>query len=245
MKASPTRIIRVLIAADHLVSREGLLSILKSESDINVIAEATEEKQCCELYYRLSPDVLMLDLRLPMKDGIQVITELMSHGEPKPRIIVMTTCGRKADVRRALTAGAKGYLLKGADPQVIREAIRKVAAGQTLLQPEITAALARSTASPELSQREFQVLQHITQDRSNKEIGEALCISEHTVKWRIKCMLTKLDATGRREAIATAMKRGLSQWDWPDGACPTERVTVAPPGDSPLTFAANDRHRTH
>jgi two-component system NarL family response regulator len=149
----------------------------------------------------LFPDILILDLRMPKKDGLQVVTELMSHGEPKPRIIVMTTYESEEDVRRALKAGAKGYLVKGADPRQIREAVRKVAAGQALLQPEIASKLAESMAHPELSQRELQVLQYMAHGRSNKEIGQVLYISENSVKGHVKSILTKLDAIGRTEAI--------------------------------------------
>ena len=209
--ASATKVIRVLIADDHPVVREGLATILKSQKDMKVVAEATNGQETCELYNKLAPDVLILDLRMPKKDGLQVVTELMSHGEPKPRIIVMTTYESEEDVRRALKAGAKGYLVKGADPQQIREAVRKVAAGQALLQPEIASKLAESMAHPELSQRELQVLQYMANGRSNKEIGQVLYISENTVKGHVKSILTKLDAIGRTEAIAIATRRGLIQ----------------------------------
>jgi two-component system, NarL family, response regulator len=206
---SETKVIRVLIADDHPVVREGLATILKSEKDIKVVAEAADGKETCELYNKLAPDVLLLDLRMPEKDGLEVITELMSHGEPKPRIIVMTTYESEGDVRRALKAGAKGYLLKGADRHQIREAVRKVAAGRALLQPEIASKLADSMARPELSERELQVLQYMAHGRSNKEIGQVLYISENTVKGHVKSILKKLDALGRTEAIAIANRRGM------------------------------------
>ena len=208
---SATNVIRVLIADDHPVVREGLVAILKSEKDIEIVAEAADGKETCELYHKLAPDVLILDLRMPEKDGLQVVMELMSHGDPKPRIIVMTTYDSEGDVRRALKAGAKGYLVKGADPQQIREAVRKIAAGQALLQPEIASKLAESMARPELSERELQVLHYMALGRSNKEIGQVLYISEHTVKAHVKSILTKLDAIGRTEAIAIAHRRGILQ----------------------------------
>ena len=204
-----TKVIRVLIADDHPVVREGLVTILKSEKDIEVVAEAADGKETCELYHELAPDVLLLDLRMPEKDGLQVITDLMSHA--KPRIIVMTTYESEGDIRRVLKAGAKGYLVKGADPQQIREAVRKVAAGRALLQPEIASKLAESMARPELSERELQVLQYMALGRSNKEIGQVLYISQNTVKGHVKSILTKLDAIGRTEAIAIANRRGLIQ----------------------------------
>jgi two-component system, NarL family, response regulator len=208
MKA-PTQQIRVMIADDHPVVRDGLAGILKSQKDIKVVAEATNGEEACELYDRFTPDVVMLDLRMPKKDGLQVITELMSRRLHKPRIIVMTTYESEEDIRQALSAGAKGYLVKEASRQQIREAVRKVATGQTLLPIEVASKLAESMGHPELSEREFQVLQHMANGRSNKEVGQMLCISESTVKSHVSSLLAKLDAMGRTEAIAIAIKRGL------------------------------------
>jgi two-component system NarL family response regulator len=175
-----------------------------------VVAEATDGEEVCELYDQLSPDVLMLDLRMPKKDGLQVVTELMSRPRvPKPRIIVMTTYESEEDVRRALRAGAKGYLLKGAGVQQIREAVREVSQGQTFLPATIASKLAESMTHRELTEREIEVLQYIANGRSNKEIGTILYISENTVKGHVKSILTKLDAMGRTEAIAIATERGL------------------------------------
>jgi two-component system, NarL family, response regulator len=134
---------------------------------------------------------------------------LMSRRLHKPRIIVMTTYESEEDIRQALSAGAKGYLVKEASRQQIREAVRKVATGQTLLPIEVASKLAESMGHPELSEREFQVLQHMANGRSNKEVGQMLCISESTVKSHVSSLLAKLDAMGRTEAIAIAIKRGL------------------------------------
>jgi DNA-binding NarL/FixJ family response regulator len=205
----PAEVITVLIADDHPVVREGLVAIFKSQKDIKVIAEATNGEEACELCQQLSPDVLLLDLRMPKKDGLQAITELMPPGATKPRIIVMTNYESEEDIRRALKAGAKGYLVKGTAPQQIREAVRKVAKGESLLPPDVASKLAESMAHPELTERERQVLQHIANGRSNKEIGQILYLSENTVKAHVKSLLTKLDAMGRTEAIAIALQRGL------------------------------------
>jgi two-component system NarL family response regulator len=205
-------IIRVVIADDHPVVLQGLTAILKSAKDIKVVGEATDGDQTCELYDQLSPDVLMLDLRMPTKDGLEVVAELMSRPRvPKPRIIVMSTYRSEEDIRRALAAGAKGYLVKGASPQQIREAVRRVAEGEVFLPPTIAAKLAESMSHPELSKRELEVLQYIANGRSNKEIGTILYISENTVRGHVKSILAKLDAMGRTEAIAIATKRGLLQ----------------------------------
>jgi two-component system NarL family response regulator len=209
MKTPPTNVIRVLIADDHPVVREGLAAILRSEPDIQVVAEATDGAHACALYDQHLPDVVILDLRMPRKDGLHVVTELMSSRRPKPRIIVMTTYETEDDVRRALQAGAKSYLVKGALPEQILETVRRVAAGEALVPSRIASMLTESLGHPELSPRELQVLRQLAAGNSNKEIGQMLQITEHTVKAHVKAILLKLGAVGRTEAIAIAMKRGL------------------------------------
>jgi two-component system, NarL family, response regulator len=206
---TPLEQIRVVIADDHPVTREGLSSILRSLEGVQVVAEAANGKEACELYDQYSPDVLIVDLRMPEKDGLQVVTELMSGRARKPRIIVITTYESEEDIRRVVRAGAKGYLLKAADAEQIAEAVRAVAAGQTLFPTEITLKLAQSVAHPELTKRELEVLQCSANGRSNKEIGSILYISEATVKGHVSSILTKLEAIGRAQAIAIATKRGL------------------------------------
>jgi two-component system, NarL family, response regulator len=212
VKTSPdssSDIITLMIVDDHPVVREGLAAIFKSQKDIKIVAEAGDGDEACKLYDKLSPDVVLLDLRMPNKDGLHAISELMTRNPPKPRIIVMTTYESEEDIRRTLKAGAKGYLAKGTAPQEIREAVRRVAKGDSLLPPSIASKLAQSMAHPELSERELQVLQYMANGRSNKEIGQVLYISENTVKAHVKSILAKLDAMGRTEAIAIAIKRGL------------------------------------
>ena len=206
---SATNVIRVLIADDHPIVREGLAAIFRTQKDIKVVAQGTNGEEALELCDEHSPDILLIDLRMPKKDGLQVITELAARRTPKPRIIVMTTYESEEDIRRALKAGAKGYLVKGAPPQQIRESVRRVAAGESLLPATIASKLAESMARPELTKRELQILEYIANGRSNKEIGQILFISEHTVKTHVKSILAKLDAIGRTEAIAVGIKRGL------------------------------------
>jgi two-component system, NarL family, response regulator len=207
--SSPSEVITLMIVDDHPVVREGLAAILKSQKDMKIVAEAGDGEEACKLYDEFSPDVVLLDLRMPNKDGLGVITELMARNPPKPRIIVMTTYESEEDIRRTLKAGAKGYLAKGTAPQEIRDAVRKVAKGDSLLPASIASKLAESMSHPELSERELQVLQYMANGRSNKEIGQVLYISENTVKAHVKSILAKLDAMGRTEAIAIALKRGL------------------------------------
>jgi two-component system NarL family response regulator len=176
---------------------------------MSVIGEAGDGEEVCQLYDKLSPDVVLLDLRMPKKDGLHVLIELMSRRLRKARIIVMTCHDREQDICNAFRAGAKGFLAKDADPQQIREAVRKVAEGESFITPEISFRLAEWMSSPELSQREIQVLRSLAQGKSNKEIGQALFISEGTVKSHVRSILGKLNAVGRAEAMAIAVKRGL------------------------------------
>jgi DNA-binding NarL/FixJ family response regulator len=204
-----TKIISLLIADDHPIIREGLVAIFKNQKDISVVAEATNGEEALERCNQHSPDVLLLDLRMPKKDGFQVIHELTACRPGEPRIIVMTTYESEEDVLRAVNAGAKGYLVKGMAPEEIRESVRIVAAGGSLLPPAIARRLAESTNHPELSKRERQVLQYIAHGRSNNEIGQMLNISENTVKAHVQAILKKLDAMGRTEAISIGVQRGL------------------------------------
>ena len=203
--------IRILIADDHPVVREGLVEVLTRHKDMSVIGEAGNGEEVCELYHKLSPDILLLDLRMPKKDGLQVLIELTSRRGSKARIIVMSSYDNEQGICQALRSGAKAFLAKDAPPQQIWEAVRKVAEGESFITPEISFRLAEWMSSPELSQREIQVLRSLAQGKSNKEIGQALFISEGTVKSHVKSILSKLNAVGRAEAMAIAAKRGLIQ----------------------------------
>ena len=201
--------IRILIADDHPVIREGLVELLTRQKDMSVIGEAGDGEEVCQLYDRLSPDILLLDLRMPKKDGLQVLIELMSRRGSKARIIVMSSHDSEQDICRAFRGGVKGFLTKDAEPQQIQEAVRKVAEGESFIPPEIALKLAESISRPELSQRETQVLQCLARGKSNKEIGRALFIGEGAVEYHVTSILSKLDAVGRAEAIAIAARRGL------------------------------------
>jgi two-component system, NarL family, response regulator len=201
--------IRVVIADDHPVARQGLSAILGSLDGVKVVAEAADGEEACKLYHQYSPDVLIVDLRMPKKDGLQVVEELMAGRPPKPRIIVITTYEDEEDIRRSVKAGAKGYLVKIADCEQIEEAVRAVAAGRSLFPTTITLKLVEAVARPELTRREVEILRCIANGRSNKEIGSMLYISEHTVKDHVRSILQKLEARGRSEAIAIAVRRGL------------------------------------
>ena len=198
-----------MIADDHPVVREGLVEVFKSQTDIKVVAEATNGEDTLEMCKQHLPDVLLLDLRMPRKDGLQVLAELARGGISGPRVIVMTTYESEDDIHRSLQTGAKGYLVKDIEPQHIRAAVRRVAAGESFLSVNIAEKLAESIARPELSKRERQVLKDLAYGRSNKEIAQILYISEHTAKAHVRSIMTKLNADSRTEAMAIATKRGL------------------------------------
>ena len=211
-KSSPkcfTKQITVLVADDHPVVRQGLATILDAEPDIRVIAEATNGEEAHELYNQFRPDVLLLDLRMPKKSGLQVAAELASQRGLNHGIVVITAFDGEEDIRQMLSAGAKAFLVKGSKPEEILEAVRRVARGERYLPADIALKLADSVSRAELSKRETEVLQHLARGRSNKEIGQCLCVSEGTVKHHVKSILTKLDAIGRTQAIAIAARRGL------------------------------------
>lgn len=201
--------ITVVIADDHPVVREGLAAILKSQSDIKVVAEATNGEETLEICNQHLPDVLLLDLRMPRKDGLQVMKELATRTLSRGRVIVMTTYESEDDIRRSVKSGAKGYLVKGAAPEQIRESVRRVAAGESVLSSNLAAKLAESIARPQLSGRERQVLKYLANGRSNKEIAQILYISQHTAKAHVRSIMTKLNADSRSEVIAIAINYGL------------------------------------
>jgi two-component system NarL family response regulator len=200
--------IRILIADDHPIFREGLIELLTRQKDMSVVGEARNGEEVCQLYDELSPDILLLDLRMPKKDGPEVIKDLMSRA-PKPRILVMTTYQATEDIRHALTAGAKGYLLKEAEPAQLWDTVRRVFAGELVLPPGVSDKLSASFGEPALSQREMQVLRELCAGDSNKEIAQKIYLCESSVKFHIRNVYKKLGAAGRTAAVAIAARRGL------------------------------------
>jgi len=203
--------ITVLIADDHPVILEGLVEILDSQEDIRVVGSAADGEEVSKLYYRFLPDILILDLRLPKKDGLQVLKELGTSTSSKPRVIKMTTFDCEEAIFKTVRAGAKGFLVKAAGPEEIREAVRRVAKGETFFSSEVGLKLAKSIAAPRLSRREMDVLGGLVSGKGNREIGQALDISEGTIKFHVKAILRKLNVVGRAEAIAVAARRGIIQ----------------------------------
>ena len=204
--------IRVLIADDHPIVREGLSIVINSESDMTVVGEAENGPQTVEEFKKHRPDVTLLDLRMPGSDGPQVTEAIRKHF-PNARIIVLTTYSGDEYIFRMLQAGAKAYLLKTAPKQILLQTIRTVHAGGKFIPQEIAARLADHIPLCDLSDRELQVLKQIVQGYSNKEIALTLNIAESTVKFHITTILSKMGVTDRTQAAMAAVQRGLIHVD--------------------------------
>src|ERR1700758_746764 len=202
--------IRILVADDHSVVREGLVSLITRKTDMAVVGEASNGREAVDLWKEHRPDVTLLDLRMPELDGVGAIKEIRELDDGA-HILVLTTFDGDEDIYRAIKAGAKGYLLKDTAREALMESIRRVHAGQTCIPPALAAKLAERVSGEALSAREIEVLQRIAAGKSNKEIGAELFISEGTVKTHVKSIFSKLDVVSRTEAVATATRRGLIQ----------------------------------
>jgi DNA-binding NarL/FixJ family response regulator len=202
--------IRILIADDHSVVREGLVSLIKRKSDMVVVAEASNGREAVDLWKERRPDVTLLDLRMPELDGVSAINEIREM-DKTAHVIVLTTFDGDEDIYRAIRAGAKAYLLKDTARDALVDCVRRVHAGETYLPPQLAAKLAKRVSGEALSAREIEVLQRIAGGKSNKEIGAELFISEGTVKTHVKSIFSRLDVVSRAEAVARATRRGLIQ----------------------------------
>ena len=201
---------RVLIADDHVTVREGLAAIIGRQPDMTIVAQAANGREAVDLWQQHQPDVVLLDLRMPMLDGVGAINEIRERC-PDARIVVLTTFDSDHELLRAIKAGAKGYLLKDAQREELLECIRKVHAGGTYIQSSLTDKLAAVVSSKELTERELHVLRLLALGKSNRQIGADLYISETTVKSHLRSIFTKLNVLSRTEAIAVASRLGLVQ----------------------------------
>ena len=200
--------IRVLIVDDHPVVREGLASLIDGRSDMEVVGDAETGEQAIVMFESLLPDVVLLDLKLPDLDGIQVIERIRSKHD-NARILVLTTYVGDVQARRALQAGAAGYLLKASLRRDLRDAILGVYSGITTIQAEIAAELALHIGDEQLTPRELDVLRLIAGGCSNKLVAHRLGIREDTVKAHVTNLLTKLKASDRTHAVTIALQRGF------------------------------------
>jgi DNA-binding NarL/FixJ family response regulator len=199
--------IRILAVDDHALLRKGLAAVVNAEPDMKLVAEASNGEEAIEKFRVHRPDVTLMDLQMPGLNGIEAMTRVLAEF-PDARIIVLTTYSGDVQVRRALRAGARGYLLKGHDRELI-ETIHAVMEGRKRIPPEVAAELAEHVTDDELSAREIEVLKLIAAGNSNKQIADLLCIAEATVKSRITNILSKLGASDRAHAVTIGLKRGI------------------------------------
>jgi DNA-binding NarL/FixJ family response regulator len=209
--------VKILIADDHHVVRRGLVFFLKTQKDIEVIGEAKNGQEAVEMTKKLSPDIVLMDLDMPVMDGIEA-TKQIKAAMPEMRIMILTSFSDQDHVIPAIEAGASGYQLKDIEPDELVRSIKRILAGENQLHPKATTHLLshlsnknRVAKSPtdELTKRELEVLLEIAKGKSNKEIASALYITEKTVKTHVSNVLAKLDLQDRTQAALFAVKNGL------------------------------------
>ena len=197
-----------MLVDDHALLRTGVANIINQEPDLEVIAEAGDGIEALEAYDRHHPDVILLDLRMPRMEGVEVVRRIRER-DPRALVIILTTYDTDDEIQRALKAGAKAYVLKDISAEDLVASIRKVLAGKTYIAPAAAAKLAEGVTRVQLTPREMATLRLMADGKANKEIASALDISERTVKTHLGHLFEKLGVTSRTEAIKVATRRGL------------------------------------
>jgi DNA-binding NarL/FixJ family response regulator len=206
--AAPAAKARVLLVDDHALLRTGVANIINHEPDLHVVAEAENGRDALAAYEAHRPDVTLLDLRMPVMEGVEVVRQLRER-DPQARVIILTTYDTDDEISQALKAGAKAYVLKDIAAEDLVSCIRSVLAGKTYIAPAAAAKLAEGVTRVQLTPREMATLRLLADGKANKEIANALDISERTVKSHLAHLFEKLGVTSRTEAIKIATRRGL------------------------------------
>jgi len=201
-------IIRVLCVDDHPIVREGIAGILSLQPDMELAGEAGSGRDAIELFQEISPDVVLLDLRLQDMSGFQVMEQMLALC-PHAKVLVLTSLEGDADIERSLALGALGYVVKGSGRDQLLRGIRAVYGGKKYIPAEVAQTIAEHITSEKLTPRELEVLTHMARGKRNKEIGGAMSLAEDTVKMHVKNVLAKLGANDRTEAVTIALRRGL------------------------------------
>jgi two-component system, NarL family, response regulator len=208
MPSASSTPIRILVAEDHLVARVGVGAIVNMQPDMKVVGEAANGQQAVEMYRKIRPDVVLLDMRMPIMSGVEA-AKVIKTEFPEAKMIALTTYGGDEDIRRALAVGIQAYLTKDVLHDELLKAIRAVHSGQKYLPAAVAAALTAQMPRPDLSAREVQVLELIVRGLANKQIAYSLNIAEHTVKNHVKNILSKLGVQDRTQAATAAIQRGI------------------------------------
>jgi DNA-binding NarL/FixJ family response regulator len=198
----------VLVVDDHALFRTGVANIINQEPDLRVVAEAANGAEAVEAYERVQPDVILLDLRMPVMEGVEAVRRIRER-DPRARVIVLTTYDTDEEISRALKAGAKAYVLKDISADDLVGCIRDVLAGKTYIAPAAAAKLAEGVTRVQLTPRELSTLRLMADGKANKEIANELGISDRTVKTHLGHLFEKLGVASRTEAIKVATRRGL------------------------------------